>query len=198
MTPTITAKKVYRLSYTTLELWARGETDRAIASYLGKPHPYTHPMLELGKTKHKLWESEVLRTGCMPVELGGQKLKNPEVEKKHIRDLDLGERIVQLVGVIDVQDGELLEDHKVSMRSPSAFLSSPQKLYYKLLIPEAKRFEWRVWNPLTQDYGVVWAYLDDSDMDAGLEWVLTYASDFIASYEAMIDEDFSDDFNNNF
>lgn len=192
---TTTTQKVWRLSYSTLEMWQQGESDRAIAGFLGKKHPFTTPMLELGRTKHKLWESEVLRTGCIPKELGGQKLNNPIVERKHVRDLILGDgSILQLVGVLDCEDYPIIRDWKVSMRSPSVFLSSHQKYYYKLLIPEAERFEWRVWNPLTKKYGVVYAHLDDTDIDKGLDWVLTVATDFINSYELMIGEDYNDEF----
>jgi hypothetical protein len=190
----ISEKKVYRLSFTTLQLWSKGETDEAIASYLGRGRMEPTARMQLGKDKHKLWEGEILRTGHIPVELGGQPLRNPIVERKHVRELDYGDFIIQLVGVLDLEDFPVIYDWKVSMSSPSSWLSSPQKLYYKLLLPEAERFEWRVWNPLTKEYGVVWSYLYREDMDKGLDWVLTYATDFISTYELMVGEQYNDNF----
>lgn len=191
---TLTAKKVYRLSFSTLLLWSKGETDDAIAGYLGKKQSQPTARMELGKDMHKLWEGEILRTGKIPEQLGGKQLNNPIVERKHVRDIDCGDFTLQLVGIPDCEDYPIVYDWKVSMMSPSAWLSSPQKLYYKLLIPEAERFEWRVWNPLTGSYGVVWAYMYEEDIDKGLDWVMTYATDFISTYELMIGENYDDQF----
>jgi len=176
----------YRLSYTTLSRWERGESDTAIASYLGKPHPYPTPVMELGKAKHELWEREIKKTAQIPQELGGGRLRAPITERKHERLIDVGDgHQIELVGVIDLEANGTLYDWKVSIRNVNAFAGSWQKQYYKLLIPEAKRFEFRAYNPILETYGIAVCYLTDKDIDEGLEKVISLSTDFIATLEQM-------------
>lgn len=179
--------EIYRLSYTCLSLYERGDFDGSLAAYLGRPHPFPTELMELGKAKHKIWEHYINENLRIPEELGGGRLHGIiRTEKKHERLIELGgNKFIQLVGVIDCEALPIIYDWKITLRNVNAFVKDKQKWYYKLLIPEAERFELRAYNPLLEQIGIAICYLTDKDIDNGLEWIVSLGTDFINLLENM-------------
>ena len=109
MTPKITVK----LSWSILSAWSQGQQEQAIGYYLGKDMPAT-PAMELGKLKHSEYELFAVKNKALPNELGGDRLINPLIEKKHERLLEFSDKYQILIrGILDVEDGARGIDYKV-------------------------------------------------------------------------------------
>lgn len=165
--------KKFRASYSTLNLWASGQKDRAIEGYF-KLSTFITPQMEAGKRYHKEWEEETKKTNCMPAVFGGRKLQNPITERKIVVEVDSW---LDLVGVIDLQDGDLLIDYKTGKTPASAYSSSCQPYIYQLLVPTAKRFEFHCFDQYRNKAEVSILYLTEKTFDIGLEWLITHSSD---------------------
>lgn len=166
----------FRASYSVLNAWSSGNYERAVEMYF-KLKEFTTEAMANGKEWHKEWETEVKTTGCMPVIFGGQKLINPKTEIKIVKELDTW---LDLVGVIDLQHGEAgetLVDYKTGKTTSDSYANSFQPRVYHILIPEAKRFEFRHYDAVTKKTDTSIVHLTPATLNAGIEWVVTMASE---------------------
>lgn len=167
-----------RVSYSILNSWAHGDTDRAVAPYIGEVVEPTEAMIH-GRERHEAFERETLRTHCLPKCFGGRKLKNPKLEltTKKIRKLT---DWCYLTGVLDVKDGEVAIDYKTGVTPANDYASSKQHECYQILYPDIKRFEYHCENqhvPIKDRYTTAIIHLNKQTLQDGLEWVLTEAAE---------------------
>jgi len=187
------AAKVYRLSFSILDKVRLGYIDEAISMFNRVRLPAT-PAMELGKKYHKLWEKQILATGRIPEALGGEKLADGwTVEKKLVKRFKLGNNIVEFVGVYDnyepnAADGPTMRDWKATTSSATIYSSSYQHSVYKVLVPEAAIFEYRCKHPFINQLTIARIHLTDAQRERGLNFIQTYASEFIQQYEWYLQE----------
>ena len=70
----------FRASYSILNTWASGDTDKAVQFYFGLETVKT-PQMAAGTFYHQLWANTITKTKKTPTIFGNKELKNPEVEK---------------------------------------------------------------------------------------------------------------------
>lgn len=180
--------KVYRLSFSILDKVRLGYVDEAINMFNRVPLPST-PAMELGKKYHRLWEKQILATGRIPEMLGGEELTEGwTVEKKLVKRFKLGDNIVEFVGVYDNYEpnAELatLRDWKMSTSNATVYTGSYQHSVYKVLVPDAELFEYRVKHPFIEDkLTIARIHLTQAQRERGIEFIRTYAGEFIQQYE---------------
>lgn len=185
--------KVYRLSFSILDKVRLGYIDEAISMFNRVPLPAT-PAMELGKKYHKLWEKQILATGRIPEMLGGEPLADGwTIEKKLVKRFKLGDNIVEFVGVYDNYepnhpDMPTLRDWKMSKSSATVYSKSYQHSCYKVLVPDAQLFEYRVKHPFADILTVARIHLTAEQRERGLEFIRTYAGEFIQQYEWYLQE----------
>lgn len=186
------AAKVYRLSFSILDKVRLGYIDEAISMFNRVKLPAT-PAMELGKKYHKLWEKQITATGHIPEMLGGEKLADGwTIEKKLVKRFKLGNNIVEFVGVYDNYepgaDVPTLRDWKMSTSSATVYTGSYQHSCYKVLVPEAGLFEYRVKHPFIDQLTIARIHLTPEQRERGLEFIRTYAGEFIQQYEWYLQE----------
>lgn len=180
--------KVYRLSFSILDKVRLGYIDEAISMFNRVPLPAT-PAMELGKKYHNLWEKQILKTGRIPDMLGGEQLTDGwTVEKKLVKRFRLGDNVVEFVGVYDNYEPNApqptLRDWKMTTSSATVYSNSYQHSCYKVLVPDATVFEYRCKHPFILDQlTIARIHLTDAQRERGLEFIRTYAGEFIQQYE---------------
>lgn len=182
--------KVYRLSYSILEKVRLGYIDEAISMFNRVPLPST-PAMELGKKYHALWEKQILATGRIPDMLGGDELtEGYSVEVKLVKRFKLGNNIVEFVGVYDLYEpaNQTLRDWKMTKGSASTYASGYQHCCYKVLVPDATRFEYRCKHPFIDSLQTAVIHLTPEIRQKGLDYIQTYAGEFIQQYEWYLQE----------
>lgn len=163
----------FRASYSILSTWASGDTDRAIRMYF-KLDDFDTPQMRAGRDFHTAWDMEVSETKCMPSVFGARKLNNPITERKIVKQI---EPWLELVGVIDLQDGELLVDYKTGKTRSSAYANGFQHCLYQILVPEAKRFEYHHWDQYRKKADMQIIHLNKESMLQGMDYLIAHASD---------------------
>lgn len=184
--------KVYRLSFSILDKVRLGYIDEAIAMFNRQPLPST-PAMELGKKYHKLWEKQIKATGRIPEMLGGEELTEGwSIEKKLVKRFKLGDNIVEFVGVYDNYEPNAaiptMRDWKMSKSSATVYSKSYQHSCYKVLVPEAQLFEYRVKHPFADLLTIARIHLTAEQRERGLEFIRTYGGEFIQQYEWYLQE----------
>lgn len=122
--------KKMRLSHTLLNLWIRGEVDRAIDYYfkLNKFEP-TQAMIE-GLAIDKAIQEEIIGRKKLPDFLGGERLINPKpqlkLEIEHNQYFDF-------VGVIDCYDEGRIYEFKTGALNSFNYLTQEQTKLYAYL-----------------------------------------------------------------
>lgn len=192
--------KVYRLSFSILDKVRLGYIDEAINMFNRVPLPAT-PAMELGKKYHKLWEKQIKATGHIPEMLGGEKLADGwTIEKKLVKRFKLGENIVEFVGVYDNYEPgaavPTMRDWKMSKSSATVYTQSYQHSVYKVLVPEAELFEYRVKHPFIDQLTIARIHLTAQQRERGLNFIQTYGSEFIQQYEWYLQENKPQTFDN--
>jgi hypothetical protein len=163
----------YRLSYSILNAWARGDYESAIAMVLRQPVPGT-PAMEEGKRLHTLWELEGKKTNALPRVFGSLPLVHPQFEVK--KEIALNDWIT-FVGRLDVLDIPKAIDYKSGVTPATAFANSPQHCCYQVLYPALKSFEYHCYNPSANEVTMVIVHLNDTTLQRGIEFILSNASE---------------------
>lgn len=179
--------KVYRLSYSILEKVRAGYIDEAINMFNRVPLPST-PAMELGKKYHALWEKQIKATGRIPEMLGGEVLTEGfSVEVKLVKKFRLGDNIIEFVGVYDCYEPNapepVLRDWKMTKGSASTYASGYQHCCYKVLVPDAVKFEYRCKHPFIDSLQTAIIHLTPETRQRGLDYIQTYGGEFIQQYE---------------
>lgn len=172
---------VLRVSYSILSAWARGDYDRALSMYFREETPTT-PAMELGKKMHDKWEKEIEKTKSMPAVFGGRPLEKHTTENRTKRELMLNDWL-QLVGVLDLMEGTTGRDWKCGRTTATSYANGYQHKVYQILYPKLNRFEYYAYNPYDKSATMAIVHLTDKSLEDGVEWVITYASDFRAYLE---------------
>jgi hypothetical protein len=167
---------MFRASYSILSAWASGDFERAISAYYKEEVETTQQMKD-GKAFHEKWEKEGKKTGKLPKVFGDLKFLHPQFEIKKARVLN---NWLELVGVLDVKDGEMAIDYKTGVTDAQTYANSYQHKVYQILFPELKRFEYYHYNQYTDKADMAIVYLNDKTLGEGVEWVVTQASEMKA------------------
>lgn len=177
-----------KVSYSILAAWDRGDWDNAVRPFIGE-ETLDNEFMRRGKRWHRRFELETKRTGRMPAIFGGEELHDYSIEMESKRVVQLADWLF-VSGVLDLIDkpewmpngGKRAVDYKVSKNNATYWANTKQGHIYKVLYPEADRFEFRVLNPYLKDddperVTTSIVHLTDKGMEAGLEWILTNASE---------------------
>lgn len=173
-----------KLSYSILNAWMQGRFEESVAQYLGKPFPAT-PQMELGKTKHEIWQYHIDKYKTLPEELGGGGLIDPLTERKYEKLIPLGKYSILFRGVIDLEDDNILTDFKCGLGEPGNYLNGWQLDAYKLLRPDAIEGRYRCFNPYTNSYTVGVKYLSENNAEKALENIVTFGGELIQYLESQ-------------
>ena len=121
--------ELFRVSFSILEPWSKGDYDTALQRYYHKEVQPTEAMIE-GKILHKKWEQEINTTGKLPKVFGDMVLDHPETELKITMIID---KWIQFVGVIDCIEGHTIYDWKTGRSGVQRYASSWQPRCYQAL-----------------------------------------------------------------
>ncbi len=178
--------KKFRASASILAAWSRGDIDAAVSMYL-KLDTLETPAMKEGKEWHKRWENEINKTGCMPKIFGGRKLNKPYyTELKIVVQLAPW---LELVGVLDLVELEVLRDWKSGVTVASAHTNSKQHKVYQVLVkmamqqhPELKLskpevFEYHTFNQHNKKPGMARIFLTEKSLKAGVDYIVSEASE---------------------
>lgn len=185
--------KTIKLSHSILSQWAQGRYEDAVAGYLGKDIPAT-PAMELGKLKHQIWADYTMKHKKLHPELGGDELANPIVEQKYEKLIPFSDDYTILLrGVIDLEDSDIITDHKCGLSTPSGYLDHMQLDYYKLLRPKAKVGQYICHNPYKcgavckngnhQCFTKGIKFLSEKNAEQALEHIITFGGELIQYLE---------------
>lgn len=180
--------KTVKLSYSILDAWKRGDWERAVGMYIGQPLPGT-PEMELGKAKHEQWEQEIIKSGDLPKDLGGDKLIAPITERKYQKLLPFtDDYMILLRGVVDALDGSTIHEFKCGMTEAVSYVDSMQCDFYKLLIPQADRAVFHCFNPYFPEghnltRGI--KFLNRANAESALEMIYTTGGELIDYLETQ-------------
>lgn len=176
--------KTVKLSYSILSAWEKRRFEDAIGMYLGKDLPTT-PYMELGKVKHKQWADYTMKHGTLHPELGGDDLHMPIVEQKYEKIIPFSDDIQILIrGVIDLEDDNVLIDHKCGRSTPSSYIDGWQLDLYKLLRPNATLGKYLCFNPYNNEVATGIKFLDTSNAEFALNNIITWGGEMIDYLEA--------------
>lgn len=192
-----------KLSHSILSAWAMGRQEEAVGMYLGKPLPASEAM-ELGKTYDEIWNDYILTHKERPLELGGGKLENPQVQVKFRKRIPFSDDYeIVLSGVpdmIDTATGDydgvkfkapmIIDEHKCGRTTANQYIDRFQLDYYKLLVPDATLGVYRCYNPYLDSLTIAVKYLSDSNAERALEHVITFGGEmiqYLAANKLIID-----------
>lgn len=176
--------KTIKLSHTIISAWAKGDFEQAVAYYLGKPLPPT-PAMELGKLKDEEWEKYITDHKELPDELGGGRLRAPVIQQKYRKLIPFSDEYQLLLsGVPDLVDEDRLFDFKCGRSEAIDYIERFQLDIYKLLLPAVRVGYYLAWNPYLEKLTVGIKFLNDSNAEKALEWVITYAGEIIDYLQA--------------
>jgi hypothetical protein len=176
-----------RVSYTLLKLWADGKTSNAIDYYLKRDFEPTKQMID-GKAWHEKWSAESLKTGRLPEVFGGKFLTpDPKIEVKLVVDLA---DWLQLVGVIDLLDGNTIYEYKTGVTSSTDYAESLQAEVYSILCVKALKIRpdkaWYLhYNQYTKKIDCSMVWLTDGKITKAAEWVVSVATDMKNEFEKI-------------
>ncbi|MFA5768334.1 MAG: PD-(D/E)XK nuclease family protein [Bacteroidales bacterium] len=168
----------FRASFSTLNVWASGDWERAIKYYF-KLEKFMTPAMADGKQYHEQWETHVNATKTLPVEFGGAALHQPQAEIKKVVEL---EPWLDLVGVIDCYDSPVIYDWKTGKSSSEHYAGTMQPGVYGVLASFAGMFVDRaiIWHydqyAKKSDMSQVW--LTDKLLEHAHNWIITQSSEF--------------------
>lgn len=166
--------KVFKASYSTLSVWARGDYDLALAMYF-KRAEYDTPAMAFGREMHRLFEQDIKETGHMPNIFGGQPIlpgfKTEVFARKQLADW------LELRGKLDLLAGSAGFDWKTGITPSTQYGNSMQHKVYQVLYPHLKRFEYHAFNQYTKRVTVSIVHLTPKTLEEGVEWVVTHASE---------------------
>ena len=144
---------------------------------------FTTPAMAAGNELHKKWEAETMRTKCLPEVLGGTPLTDPKVEHKIVASL---QPWLNLVGVIDCNDGHTLYEYKSGVQSSEQYASGKQHGVYALLARQAgydpKLIKIIHYNQYTKRKDVSLVWVTDTLVNEAREWVETIAGQMHSYY----------------
>jgi len=122
-------KKKLRISYTLLDLWSKGKTDQAIATYFHLPTP-TNEAMRYGRAKHEEVAEVIEKTGQLPGWLSHIKLNAPQPEKKYI--VEYNEHF-DVSAILDCLDVPRLYEFKFSTSDSLEWAGKGQIPFYFLV-----------------------------------------------------------------
>lgn len=168
--------KIYRLSYTNLNLWHSGNWQDAVAGYLGE-NTFQNKEMYAGQSLHKMWETEVKQYNTIPRVFGGSKIGDviPEHKITKIVRLD-DDTSICFVGVLDLweKDTKIARDWKTGK-----VVFGVQYLFYQYLQPDMKKFVYHLFNQATQEVSISVKHCNQATYQAGEEWALTNGLEFV-------------------
>lgn len=187
------SKTTVKLSWSTLNTWAKGDHETAVQYYLGKTVPATQAM-ELGDAYHKKWAQHIEQTNTIPDELippedrelGLNKLSKPLVERFYGVTIPFSDELeIYLISRIDLVDELVVRDWKCGTSSPSSHISglASQLSYYQLALAGngIDVTEGRIvcFNPYSHALQVGVQFLDKETKAAALEHIFTFGGAMI-------------------
>lgn len=172
----------FRASFSILKMWESGAWDKAIEAYF-KMSQFTTRSMEEGKEYHEGWQKETNRTQCLPSVFGAKKLTSPKTELKLVVALA---DWLDLVGVIDCLDGDVIYEYKTGKTNSEIYLNSVQPAVYGVLavysgfvVKKAEIYHFDQ-HSKKMDMSIVW--LTDRVIDDAYEWIFSVSSEMYAYF----------------
>jgi hypothetical protein len=123
-----------RLSYTLLNLWRQGRFDDALIYYF-KMARVVSPAMEAGLKFDEYLNNYILEHDSYPIEWGGDKLTEPQVQVKW--EYEYSEHF-DLVGVLDAWDGTTIYENKTGSSKDSADYANDFQIPIYFILAKAK------------------------------------------------------------
>ena len=125
---------MFRISYSILNAWSKGNYSDAIDMFFKKEKELTN-YLKDGIDFHKKWEYEINHTKKLPRDLDKKetKLSNPKCEFK--LETIINDRI-EFVGIIDCLDEDILYEFKTGSTSSADYANGLQVDCYSYLLSQ--------------------------------------------------------------
>lgn len=167
----------FRASYTVLSLWASGRWEQAVETYF-KLDRFVTPEMAEGKEYHKEWESYISKKKRLPDIFGGKKLLNPQTELKLTAQIYPW---LELVGVIDAYDKNILYEFKTGGTSASTYTNAFQLSIYAVLGTlndlYLEKAELHVYNQYTKQADMSLVHITDKTLESGLNYIETLSGE---------------------
>lgn len=151
----------FRASYSVLDMWTR-DWENAIAMYF-KLETYVTRQMQEGREWHEKWAKEIEKTGKLPEVFGATPLKNPKPELKlYVPEYGKDYEWLELVGVIDCLDDDVIYEFKTGVTNSSGHTKSYQGGVYGILANlhkvKAKQVQIHHYNQYTRkaDMSIIW------------------------------------------
>lgn len=173
--------QTFKVSHSILSNWRAGRFEEAVGMYLGKDLPAT-PAMELGSLYDKKWTAEIEKTGCMPLELGGEPLDNPRTQTKYQLVLPFSEEYQMLLrGVLDIDEPKRITDLKCGRTTATGYMKNgvTQLDYYSLFKKDATEGHFVCFNPYTMDVTRGIKFFDHKTREGAIEDILTYGGEML-------------------
>lgn len=174
---------LFRVSFSILEPWSRGDLDEAVKRYLRLPSPPTKAM-EDGTLFHRTWQGETNETKRLPDVFGGSVLDEPTTELKLECVID---DWIQFVGVIDCMEKHTIHEYKTGSRNSIVWANTMQTRCYQVLTElngfQPKRALVHHLNQHTHQVTHSKIYFSDKTRLHAMEWIRTFASELHEALE---------------
>lgn len=175
-----------RISYSLLDSWNRGDTERAIATYFHMDMPFpekTQKRISAGLDIHKEIETYVKENGKFPEWFFKKQLNSPESERKVVAKYS---DEFDLSGVFDCLDGDILYEFKTGTTPATEWAQTWQLPIYFLMaelnnIPIETAYIIR-WNQYTKKKDFVLVHNNQRARDLARNVVDSVAPDILAFF----------------
>lgn len=170
---------IFRASFSILNSWSKGYAKDAIDMYFKLDREPNQYMIE-GLKYHKEWEEYINKNKKLHPQLSSlnKPLNDPQCELK--LEMPVNDHI-ELVGVIDCLDNEILYEFKTGTKQSSEYANSVQADLYSILCehhgyhPEKAFYIHFDQYMKTTDSAMIW--LTENRRKEAMEWLLKYAEE---------------------
>lgn len=168
---------LFRVSFSILDPWSRGDYDEAVKRWMRIETPPTQAMID-GQLLHRQWQEETTITKSLPSVFGGKSLENPLPEVKLECVLD---DWIQFVGIIDCYEDGIVHEYKTGRSDSLRWARTMQTKCYDVLARSngmsPKYAIIHHYNQHTKQITESKVYYSEYTRQLAREWIRTYASE---------------------
>jgi hypothetical protein len=169
---------IYKASFSTLDVWYKGDYERAIKYYF-KLDKFQSPEMAQGEELHKRFKRFIDKEKKLPAIFGGRPLAKPFIAEKFLNaQVDSW---LELRGRLDLHDGTIITDFKTGQKTANEYANSWQGAVYSVLCTLCKipvtAVDYHTYDQYSKKAGFARVWVTDKLLEDGYNWILTYSSE---------------------